>query len=445
MKFKTNSKEINKGDYFICQKGNHYNGYNFIYEAHKNGAIKIIGEEKIKYKRVKNVNDYLKKKITRKYKKELKKLKIIGITGTNGKTTTCYLIYELLNFLNKKCAYIGTLGYISKDKEITLNNTTPSIDKLYDLLLNAINDNMEYVVMEISSIALMEERIKGLNLEIAGFTNLTQDHLDYHNNMDNYLKAKLRILDYLKKDKYILLNSDDEHYKAFTKHNYNTYGINGNYKIINYKLDINETIINFSYNNKTYNVTTNLVGLFNIYNYLLALSIVNNLGFTIEEIIDNSKKLVGPIGRCEKIKLNNSFAIIDYAHTPDAVEKIINNYKNLNINKIITIIGCGGNRDKTKRPIMGDIATKLSDHVIFTNDNPRCEKEEDIMNDIIKDLKTDNYEIIYDRKGAIIKGMSLLKDNDILLILGKGHENYQIIGQEKRHFSDKEVVLNNLK
>ena len=448
IKYETNSKLVKKGQIFIAIKGHTVDGHDYIDEAIKNGASKIICEKDLKisipYEKVDDTNNYLKKVLVKEYSKKINKLKIIGITGTNGKTTSSYLIYQMLVNLNIKAAYLGTIGYINKDKYIETNNTTPDILNLYKILLEAINDGIEYLVMEISSHALSNERIKGLKLTIAGFTNLTEDHLDYHKTMTSYLKEKLKIVDYLKKGAYILLNSDDSSSKKFIDKYpvYKTFGFKGDYKIINYHIEPDHTNLLFSYNDKKYEITTNLTSIFNIYNYLTALSILNTIGFTIEDILKITNNIYPPKGRCETIKVGKGYAIVDYAHTPDAVEKVIEAYKELKKNRIITIIGCGGKRDPIKRPIMGNIATKLSDYVIFTNDNPRTENPQKIMNDITKDNHNTNYEIIYDRKKAIIKGIKMMKKNDYLLVLGKGHENYQIIGNEKKHFDDSEIIRN---
>jgi UDP-N-acetylmuramoyl-L-alanyl-D-glutamate--2,6-diaminopimelate ligase len=200
------------------------------------------------------------------------------------------------------------------------------------------------------------------------------------------------------------------------------------------------TTIDFSKEGKDYSVVTNLTSKFNVYNFLTCYYILNKLGIDDEKIISITKDIYPPKGRCEIIKVNKGVAVIDYAHTPDAVEKVINSFNELKQNRVITIVGCGGDRDRTKRPIMGDIACKLSDHVIFTNDNPRTEDPNQIMNDIVKDLKHDNYEIVFDRVEAIHKAIDSMDENDIILILGKGHEDYQIIGHEKIHYDDHETV-----
>ena len=312
---------------------------------------------------------------------------------------------------------------------------------LYNLLFLAKENNCQVVVMEVSSHSIYEKRIKGLNFDLCAFTNLTQDHLDFHKTMENYCNTKVEIIDYLKDTGKIIVNTDDEYSKYFICNKSLTLGEKSNdYKIINYELFNTYTNIKFSYNEKEYNIRTNLIGKFNVYNYLTSLALINNLDISIEDIFKVTSEVYAPVGRAEIIKVNNSIAVIDYAHTPDAVSKIIASFKEVTKGKIITIIGCGGDRDNKKRPIMGSIATSESDYVIFTNDNPRCEDEKKIMNDILSGVEKDNYLVIHDRKEAIKKGISLLNDNDTLLILGKGHEDYQIIGREKIHLSDKEEV-----
>lgn len=444
IKYETNSKLVKPGQIFVAICGHTVDGHDYIEEAIKNGAESLVVmhdvSSSIPYKIVDDTEQFLIEEIPKLYEEELKKLKIIGITGTNGKTTSAYLTYQMLLKLGKKASYLGTIGYFTKDKEITLNNTTPDIITLYKLLLDAINDNIEYFVMEVSSHSISLKRIEGLKFEVCAFTNLTQDHLDFYKTIDNYLKAKLKILDYLDDDKYILLNSDDENSKYFMNHLCKTYGINGDYKIINYISHPDKTEITFSYDNKTYNVITNLTSKFNVYNYLTMLSILNSIGFSIDNILENTKDIYPPKGRCETYKVKNGYAVIDYAHTPDAVLKVISAYNELKKNRVITIVGCGGDRDPKKRPIMGNIATNNSDFVIFTSDNPRTEDPLAILDDITKENHANNFIVIPDRKEAILRGIELMEKDDILLILGKGHENYQIIGHEKIHFDDAEII-----
>ena len=447
-KYECDSRKVQKGQIFVALKGLTVDGHDFIGKAIENGASKIICERKIDYdidyEIVPNTEKWLKETLYNEYHEYIDKLKLIGVTGTNGKTTSCYLTYQMLLSLGIDTAYIGTIGYHHKDEYIELNNTTPDVLTIYKLLYHAYESNCKSVVMEVSSQALSYDRLYGINYDIISFTNLTEDHLDYHKTMENYLKAKLLILDHLKENAIITANKDDDASINFKKenHNYLTFGYNGDYKIINTFINPIETKLEFNYENNNYNVTIPLTSKFNVYNYLTMLSIINNYGFDIEDIINKTHLLKAPKGRCEAYKVNNGYAVIDYAHTPDAVEKVITAYNELKKNKVITVIGCGGDRDPKKRPIMGDIATKLSDYVIFTNDNPRTEDPNNIMNDILKGVKTKNYEVILDRKLAIKKGIDMMNKNDILLILGKGHENYQIIGKEKHHLDDSEEVLN---
>ncbi|MGM9877792.1 MAG: UDP-N-acetylmuramoyl-L-alanyl-D-glutamate--2,6-diaminopimelate ligase [Bacilli bacterium] len=447
-KYENDSRKVTKGQTFIAIKGLTVDGHNYIEKAIEKGAEKIICEKDldidIPYEKVENTTQYQKEILSKEYGCIINKLNIIGITGTNGKTTSCYLIYQMLEQLGIDVAYIGTLGFYYKDEHIELTNTTPDILVLYQLLVKAQEQGCKVVIMEVSSQALSYDRLYGIKFSLIGFTNLTEDHLDYHKTMDNYLNAKLLILDHLTDDAKIIANCDDEKYTSFKKdgHKFITFGNNGDYKIINYITNPSSTDLTFEYNNKDYNVSIPLNSKFNIYNYLTMLCVVNQYGVSIENIIKNTNILKAPKGRCETYKVKNGYAVIDYAHSPDAVLKVITAYNELKKNRIITIIGCGGDRDPKKRPIMGQIATDLSDFVIFTNDNPRTEDPTKIMTDILSGVKKENYKVVYDRKEAIKYGLDMLEKDDIILLLGKGHENYQIIGREKIHLDDSEEILN---
>jgi UDP-N-acetylmuramoyl-L-alanyl-D-glutamate--2,6-diaminopimelate ligase len=448
IKFETDSRKVLPGQTFVAIKGHTVDGHDYIDAAIKNGASEIIAEHEVKtVVPVKVVNDseqYLKNTLKKIYANKLNKLKIIGVTGTNGKTTTCYLTYQLLKFLGVKVAYLGTIGFYYDNKIIHTENTTPDTLTIYKLFSEAMDAGITTIVMEVSSHSLAFDRLHGLHLDIGAFTNLTEDHLDYHKTMENYLNCKLQIFDLLDKNGPFVINSDDSYSKYFINKasNPKTLGTNGDYKINSYSFDAAMTKINFEHENKEYDTTINLTSKFNVYNFLTALALTHEYGFSIEEILKYAKIIVPPKGRCETIKVNNGYAIIDYAHTPDAVEKVITAYNELKKNKVITIVGCGGDRDPLKRPIMGDIATRLSDYTILTSDNPRTEKPETIMEDILKGVKTGKYEVILDRKEAIKKAIDLMKPEDIVLILGKGHEDYQIIGHTKYHFDDSEEVKN---
>ena len=436
MNIKDDSRKVKKGDIFIALNKVH-DGHDYIIDAIKNGASKVIVEKglySVETLVVKDTHKYLVNYLKENYYDLIKDIKLIGITGTNGKTTTAYLIYQALNNIGIKAAYIGTIGFYIDGEYKSLSNTTPDILEIYELLIECKNKNIEYVVMEASSQGLDMERLSGLQFKYGIFTNLTQDHLDYHGTMDNYLKCKLKLFDMVIDKRFV--NVDSEYSKYFIDDNTVTYGFGeSDYKIDDYKINLDGSILNV--NGIEYK--TKLVGTHNLYNVLVVICLLREMNLEIDTNLLNAPK-----GRMDVVKKGDNIIVIDYAHTPDAVSKIINSSRELNPNKIITIVGCGGNRDKTKRPIMASIACELSDYSIFTSDNPRDEKPMDILDDMIQNLDKNNYEIIENRKKAIIKGIQSLEKNDILLVLGKGHENYQLIKNVKYHFDDKEIVLENI-
>lgn len=445
MNIKTNSKDIVSGDTFIAIKGFKHDGHDFIKDAIERGASNIIcehGEYDIPYTIVSSTKEYLKDYLYSNYYHEIKDIILIGITGTNGKTTSCYFTYELLKKLNVKCAYIGTIGFFTDKKVRDLNNTTPELIELYDMFLECKKNNIKVIVMEVSSHALELERVYGLKFDYVVFTNLTVDHLLFHKSMNNYLNAKKKLFKMLKPNGISITNIDDKYCKDFILEDTITYGKNNSdFNIIKSKLKHNRTIYIFKYKNKKYKIKMNIAGEYNIYNSLVSIIILVNMGYNIRKVIKLFKKIALPNGRMEMIKYKRNSIFIDYAHTPDAVKNVLENAYKFKKGKVYTVIGCGGERDRTKRKDMGIISTDLSDYVIFTNDNPRSEDMNQIINDIIYDIDKNNYEVILDRKKAIIKGIDLLKNKDILFILGKGHEEYQIINGIKYHFSDKEEVL----
>lgn len=446
MNIKTNSKRIKKGDTFIALKGMTYDGHDYIEEAIENGAEKIIcehGEYNVQTIIVSSTKEYLNNYLDTNYYNKIKDITLIGITGTNGKTTSCYFIYELLKMLDVKCAYIGTIGFFIDKKERDLNNTTPEILELYEMFLECKSRGVNVIVMEVSSHALELDRVHGLKFNYVCFTNLTVDHLLFHKTMDNYLNAKKKLFNMLKKDAISITNVDDKYKDNFLLDDTITYGESkSDFNIIKYKLKLDKTIYKLRYNNKNYKVKMNVIGKYNIYNSLVAIIVLVNMGYNIKKVIKLFKRIKLPSGRLDMIKYKKNVIFVDYAHTPDAVKNVLTNAIKFKKNKIYTIIGCGGNRDKTKRKDMGIIATELSDYVIFTNDNPRNEDEMKIVNDMINGIINENYEVILDRSKAIKRGIDLLNKKDILFILGKGHEEYQLINGIKHHFSDKEEVLN---
>lgn len=448
---KVNSKKIEPGDTFIAIKSSVRDGHDYINDAIDRGAACIIaehGEYSVKTIIVKDTRSYLASYLKELYADKLSNIKIIGITGTNGKTTSCYLIYQMLNSLGIKTSYIGTIGFYLPTSNRPLINTTPDLYDLYEMFIEAASEDCEYIVMEVSSQALDMRRLEGLKFDVVAFTNLTEDHLDYHENMENYKNSKLTLFNNLKKSGYAIINTFDKNSKDFIlESNKNVLiGKNGcDYNISNINPTDSSSSFKLTSDGETIDITLPLAGSYNIYNYLNAYIICDKLGISTEDILRETATLKAPVGRYQLIKNDKITVIIDYAHTPDAVLNIIKSVKEFAKGKVITIIGCGGDRDKSKRPIMGKIAAENSDYVYFTSDNPRTEDPVDILNDITMGLVKANFEIIVDRKEAIKKAINNLEENDVLLVLGKGHEDYQIIGKDKFHFSDFEEVSKYIK
>lgn len=448
---KTDSRKVKQGDTFIAIRNVIRDGHDYIEQAISNGATKIICEEgsfSVETEIVENTRTYLEEYLYKNYYPKIKDMKLIGVTGTNGKTTICFLVYQMLKKLGRNPAYIGTIGFYYQDVKKELNNTTPDTDLLYEMMLEAKETGCDTVVMEVSSHSLDKNRIYGLEFDCVAFTNLTQDHLDYHKTMENYCNAKKKLFHLTRNEKVAVINGDTEYAKEFINPKNNNIIIsttNGDCIIKEMVFSHMDTKIKFSYEGQKYETSIKMVGRYNVYNFLTATMLVQKLGFSIEEILNLTSELSAPNGRMEKIDYKTNSIFIDYAHTPDAVINVLKSAEEYKKGRVITIIGCGGDRDRTKRPIMGRAAEEHSDYVIFTNDNPRTEEEHQIMQDILDGLSKENHEVIYNREEAIKKGIELLEENDILMILGKGHEDYQIIGTEKHHFSDKEVVLENIK
>ena len=439
---KTDSRKIVEGDTFIALRGIKDDGHNYVEDAIKNGAHLVIVEEGVYSVDTLVVNDsheYLVNYLKENYYDTIKNIKLIGMTGTNGKTTSCFILYSSLKKLGIKCADIGTIGFYIDEKISDLNNTTPDILEIYEMLMRCHSEGCKYVIMEVSSQALSMKRVDEVFFDIAVFTNLTKDHLDYHETMKNYAEAKQKLFKQIKEDGYAIINIDDDYKNYFLLKNNNniTYGFNGaSYKISKLKQEKETTT--FCLNEEEYE--TNLIGKYNVYNLTVMIIILKNIGIPYEQIKELVKEVKAPSGRMETVIKGSNKIIVDYAHTPDAVQNIILALKELN-SKIITIIGCGGDRDKTKRPEMAKIASSLSDYVIFTSDNPRGENPNSIIDDMLQTLDNKNYEIEINRYEAIKKGIQMLEENDILLVLGKGHETYQIIGDTKYYFSDKNTIL----
>lgn len=446
------SRKIKQGDVFIALEGSIVDGHTFISKAIENGAKTILVEKDVE--KLEGINYFLVEGLREKmgiiasnfYGYPQNQLKIVGVTGTNGKTTTTYILESILG--EKNVARIGTVEYKIGDEIIPAPNTTPSSLEIIKICKKALEKNIKYLIMEVSSHGLDIGRVNMLRFEAGIFTNLTLDHLDYHKTMENYYLAKRKLFDLVKNKKNSIINIDDEYGKRYLEYtNGISYGIGqgdiqGEIKQIT--REGQEVAIKIF--EKEYKVNLRLLGRYNLSNLLGAIGAVKTLGLSDEEIISKIPLIHGAPGRFEPVKIDRDFTVIvDYAHTGDALENILKSINEFKSNRVITVFGCGGDRDKTKRPIMGAIAEKYSDIVIVTSDNPRTEDPNEILKDIVVGLTKENHIIEVHREKAIEKAVSLAEKNDIILIAGKGHENYQVIGREKIHFDDKEEVIKAIK
>lgn len=445
------SRKVKKGDMFIALKGKFFDGNDFITKAIQNGATTIIGKmadntfvNNVQFIHMEDTHNLLNEISYDFYSDIINKMTIYGITGTNGKTSTTYFLREILNFMNISSSVIGTIKTLIGNEEFLSENTTPFANELYKIFKKSYDKNIEHIIMEVSSHGLMENRIFGLNFNVAGITNITQDHLDYHKTMDNYINAKAKIVDHLNNAPLIININSNNAKELVRRINYNnivTIGKNGDFKLVEYELNIDKSYYTFSYNNNLYEVSIAIPGLFSIYNSLMAIAVANAMKIPMSKAIKGVGKLQSIPGRFEIIKGKGIFAIVDYAHTPDALLNILNSVKALPHNRIIIIFGAGGDRDRSKRPLMGEIADNNSDIIIVTSDNPRTENPDSIIKDILKGINRDTGLFVYsDRKKAIREAINLAVENDIIVVAGKGHEDYQIIGNKKIHFSDQELL-----
>lgn len=453
------SRRVKTNSIFVAIKGFNSDGHKFITEAINNGAIAVVIEDnnsipehyfhlkKIARILVSNSRITLAELANAFYKEAASRLYSYAITGTNGKTTTTYLLKNILEIAGKKTGLIGTISNIIGDKVVESSMTTPESSDLHELFFSMLSGQCDSVVMEISSHSLSLERVYGIPFNVTIFSNITSDHLDFHATFENYLDAKKKLFDGLTSTAFAVVNCDDEHYLNLVKDckaKIITYGKseNADFRILNIAFNLSGTSFLLKNNGKEYLVKTPLIGEFNAYNAASAFVAAFVSGISIEKILEGIETIPLVPGRFEIVSGKTKKAVIDYSHTADSLEKAIINLRKVmsTENKLVTVFGCGGNRDATKRPQMGRIATELSDSVIITNDNPRNENPETIIEDIKKGIIKNNYEIILDREEAIKKAIMERDDSAIVLIAGKGHENYQIIHGVKHHFSDKEVA-----
>ncbi len=442
---KTNSKEVSKEDVFICIKGVNVDRHEYISEAIKNGASFIVVSKgknyKVPYIKVKNPNKEL-SILTDYIYDDAKKINLIAVTGTDGKTTTASIIKDMLK---DECGYIGTNGVIGKNYKATCDNTTPPLEKTYKYLDIFYKEGLTYAAIEASSEGMMHKRLGKLEFKRAIFTNFTEDHLNVHKTLENYLKCKRKVFKQISKDGIAILNKDDEYYKKFKascRCKTLSYGKSkySRLRILSFKEYSNKTEIKYRYKGKVFEINSPLLGEFNVYNLSAAILTLLSMGYKVSTIRKKVYNIKVPFGRCEFLDYKTPYKIvIDYAHTTNGIKNILTYLNKIKRGKIITVSGSAGGREKEKRKWMGKALQELSDIVIYTEDDPRYEKPGEIINDLIDKSKT-NYITIINREKAILKALSLAKNNDIVAILGKGRDNYMAIKDKKVFYSDIHVL-----
>lgn len=451
----SNSKDVKNGFAFVAIKGNRRDGGCFIKEAIargakvvvvQKGARKIEISDRVKLIAVDDCRKFLAQASSEFFGFPARKLRITGITGTNGKTTISYLMEAIAKESNCDCGVIGTINYRFKNTVIAAGNTTPGPCELQGLFAKMLARRVRYCALEVSSHALDQQRVAGIDFKGAIFTNLTQDHLDYHKNLENYFSAKAKLFRFLAPSGTAIINNDDKYgrrIKRLAKAKIITYGIKNKSTVMAGDIDSTSRGTEFTLTAPKINtrIKTNLAGSYNIYNILAAICWGVSCGLNIKSIKSAIEKFKNVPGRLEKVSSKNGYNIfVDYAHTSDALFNVINALRAITAGKIIVIFGCGGQRDKLKRPVMGKVVTSLADYAIITSDNPRSEGQLQIIKDIRKGISRNNYCLIPERRKAIAKGLAMLKKGDCLLVAGKGHENYQVLKNRAVYFNDRKEV-----
>lgn len=448
------SRKVTENSLYIAMRGTVADGHSFIASSIEKGAKTVVCEEfpenldgNVTYVRVKDSSKALGRLASNFYGNPSENLKLIGVTGTNGKTSVSTLLFDVFKNLGYNSALLSTVEIRIGEKIIPATHTTPDVITINKILAQAVEEGCEFAFMEVSSHGIAQNRIESLHFKIAGFTNLTHDHLDYHKTFDEYLKTKKRFFDELNDEAVAITNIDDKNGNVMlqnTKAQKRSYALKtmADYHGRLLEVDFNGMLLNF--NGKEF--WTTLTGKFNIYNLLLVFGIASELGFEHNEILQAISTLKRVNGRFETFKSDGGiFFIVDYAHTPDALENILDSINDIRTKneRLITVFGCGGDRDHAKRPEMGNIATKKSTLAIITSDNPRTEDPAAIIKEIEAGVEPQNfskYTSIPDRKEAIKMAIKFAEPKDIILVAGKGHETYQEINGMKHHFDDKEVI-----
>lgn len=448
------NRKIEQGDAFVCVKGFKVDGHSFIGDVIKKGAKTLIVQEDVSVQeditiiKVRDTRKALAIMSSNYFGNPKDKLKIIGITGTNGKTTSAFIIKSILEKAGFMTGLIGTIANYIGNKKVDAVRTTPESYELHELFKNMVDAGVEYCVMEVSSHSLELDRVYGIQFEEGIFTNLTRDHLDFHKTFENYYNAKFKLFE---RSNHSIINLDDPYGANIVKDieerglktKVSTFSIEKESDFKAFEIKSHSNGSEFKVNLESIEeFSINIPGEYNIYNSLGCIICAYNLNIPMDKIKEGLSDVVIP-GRCELVAKEKNLPysiIIDYAHTPDGLENILSTVKAFTKNRMISVFGCGGDRDKVKRPQMGKIGCELSDIAIITSDNPRSEEPMDIINDIVKPLNYDNFVIEVNRKEAIRKAMNMALEGDVIVIAGKGHETYQILKDETIHFDEREVV-----
>lgn len=456
------SRQVKPGYLFICISGFKTDGHLFIEQALKNGASAILIEKTIDpidaatVIMTSNNRKALALVASNFYGRPSQDMRVIGVTGTNGKTTTTHLIKAILEEAGMKTGLMGTLYARVADKTMDFGHTTPEAPDVESFMAICRENKAQYVLMEVSSHALDLYRVSCIDFNVAVFTNLTQDHLDYHINMQEYRAAKLKLFEMISSgiNNFTVVNADDNNAREFiqaSKVPVITYGLNDNssIKAENVKIDLKGSEFRLCFEGATININMKLIGRFSVYNVLAAIAVALREGINPEIIKTALEKVNGVPGRFEQVDEGQNFTVVvDYAHTPDGLENILRTGRQLTSHRLITVFGCGGDRDRGKRPLMGEVAARYSDFCVVTSDNPRSEDPEAIINDIVPGLdqvKDSRYAIISDRREAINHAVHLARPGDLVIIAGKGHETYQLVKDKVLDFDDRKVASEFLK
>ncbi len=449
------SRRVKKGDLFIALIGRNFDGHIFVEDAFKHGAVAAVVSKKLDInipqllvpdtrEAMANISAFF-------YHYPSKYLHVTGVTGTNGKSTTVFIIHKILKKLRQKSSLVGTIEYEIAGKHIKADRTTPESPDIQKFMYETWKNDGKFFNMEVSSQSICEKRVENIKFSSAVFTNLSREHLEYHKTFENYKKAKLEFFKKAARSgATAYFNSDDPHYEDFLRvfinsggKRYYTYAIkkHGDIRAIEICLSLEGAKFSIAYKGEKYHIKSKLIGTHNVYNILAAFGVLINSGFDPHEISLAIQEIPSVPGRLEKIEKHGINFFIDYAHTPEALRNVMQSLRKLTSNRIIIVFGAGGNRDAGKRPLMGSIASKFADFIILTSDNPRSEDPLKIVNDIKSGISGDNYLIEIDREKAIRKAFSLARTGDVILVAGKGHEEYQEVRGKKYHFSDREVIL----